>query len=114
MLVTYELRWRLKEIAIYVSAAVMAVKTIKCGDKQSTQDGIEAILAFLEKAAVDLEQLTSAQPKIPPHRETIFPNRSMALKAIEKLQFDETVGFQLTRDGEGRCSVRMWLAGDAD
>jgi hypothetical protein len=38
----------------------------------------------------------------------------MALKAIEKLQFDETVGFQLTRDGEGRCSVRMWLAGDAD
>jgi len=38
----------------------------------------------------------------------------MALEAIGKLPLDETVGFHMRRDGEGRCAVRIWFAGRPD
>ena len=92
---------------------MMAARRIETkGDiERHTEKGVQAILDFLEIAATDLERATSGQEATRPHRETIFPTKAMALEAIEKLPLDETVGFQISRDGEGRCSVRIWFAG---
>lgn len=114
MLEDYELRGVLREAAIYVDAAVMAARMmgVKGEAEQRADDGVQAILAFLEKAAEDLERATSGQAATPPHSEIVYPTKAMALKAIEALQLDDAVGFQIRRDGEGRCLLRIWFAGD--
>lgn len=115
MLADYELRGLLREAVIYVDAAKLAARTIgAAGVERGTEEGVQTILGFLEKAAEELERATLDAPIVPPHRETIFPSKAMALSAIERLPIDETVGFQIRRDGEGRCSVRMWFAGRGD
>jgi hypothetical protein len=116
MLADYELRGLLREAAIYVNAAVMAAKTMgrEAAAGSETDEGVQTILAFLEKAADDLERATSDQEPRAPHKLLVFPSKGAALKVIEKLPMEDALGFHIMPVGEGRCSLRMWFADARD
>ena len=116
MLADYELRGLLRGAAIFVDAAMMAAKGmgIKEDPEQSPNQGIRALLDFLEMAASDLERATSGHSVALPYKEMNFPTKAKALEAIGKLPLDDTVGFHMRPDGEGRCAVRIWFAGRPD
>jgi hypothetical protein len=116
MLADYELRGLLREAAIYVNAAVMAAKTVRraAATGSDAEEGAQTILAFLEKAADDLERATSDEAPKGPHKQLVFPSKEAALRAIEKLPMEDAMGFHMMPLSDGRCSLRMWFADARD
>ena len=80
--------------------AANGMGTMEDPPEQSPNQGIRAVLDFLEMAASDLERATSGHSVTLPYKEMNFPTKAMALEAIGKLPLDDTVGFHMRPDGE--------------
>ena len=111
MLSDYDLRGLLREAAIGVEAAIVTLKMLFGMRAEHVRvDSQQAIIEFLEKAAEDLETVTSARRWTGDHTDIVFPTEAMALSAIERLQLKDISSVQVRRDGEGRCLIRIWFA----
>lgn len=111
MLTDYELRSLVKEVAVSVEAASLAAQILNKGNAdRQTDEEIQILMAFLEKASEDLEKALGRQEL--PFQENSFPSKALALHAIEKLPVTEGLGFQIKVDGLGHWQVRIWFTDD--
>jgi hypothetical protein len=103
------LRSLLKEVAVSVEAALLAVRILsEDGVEPQTDEAVQTLLAFLENAAQDLEVARSKQGNACHGHPAAA--RGPALEAIATLPVENGLGFKIKLAGRGCCRMQISFA----